>query len=211
MNSILNQPDGGESGEQSPDSSPPAGSPVLGAPPPRPKRRGRLTLLLLLVLIPLSVYGWNHLTLQRKMAEVLDKDPRNKGVEVSVHYKTYVNPSVLVYDLRGISGTNSRLDVTRVLLQFAEQVKDRKFERVELAFRGETKFLLEGDYFQELGREYNFQNPVYTMNHLPENLRRPDGTRAFGTWTGGLLGVSLKQMEDFNDFHDQWYWRSLSK
>lgn len=210
MSSILNQPGGGESGERPHDSSTPTGSPVFGA-PPRPRRRGRLTLLLLLVLIPLSVYGWNYLTLQRKMTEVLDKDPRNKGVEISVHYKTYVNPSVLVYDLRGISGTNSRLDVTRVLLQFAEQVKDRKFERVELAFRGEAKFLLDGDYFQELGREYSFQNPVYTMNHMPENLRRPDGTRAFDTWTGGWLGVSMRQMEDFNGFHDQWYWRSLSK
>ena len=210
MNSILDQPDGGGSGERPHDSSPPAGPPVLGA-QPHPKRRGRPTLLLLLVLIPLSVYGWNYLTLQRKMAEVMDKDPRNKGVEVSVHYKTYVNPSVLVYDLRAVSGTNSRLDVTRVLLQFAEQVKDRKFERVELAFRGETKFLLDGDYFQELGREYSFQNPVYTMNHMPENLRRPDGARAFDTWTGGWLGVSMRQMEDFNDFHDRWYWRSLTK
>jgi hypothetical protein len=207
MSSTLNQPGGGESSEQTPESPPPAG---YGA-QPHPKRRGCLTLLLLLVLIPLSVYGWNYLTLQHKMSKVLDKDPRNKGVEVSVHYKTYVNPSVLVYDLRGVSGTNSRLDVTRVLLQFAEQVKERKFERVELAFRGETKFLLEGEYFQELGREYNFQNPVYTTNHMPENLRMPDGTRAYDAWTGGLLDVSLKQMQDFNDFHDHWYWRSLTK
>lgn len=209
MSSTLNQQGGGESGHQTPDSTA-AGSSSFSV-QPRPKRRGHLTLLLLLVLIPLSVYGWNYLTLQRKMAEVLDKDPRNKGVEVSVHYKTYVNPSVLVYDLRGVAGTNSRLDVTRVLLQFAAQVKDRKFEKVELAFRGETKFLLDGDYFQKLGREYNFQNPVYTTNHMPENLRLPDGTRAFDTWTGGLLGVSLKQMQDFNDFHERWYWRSLTK
>jgi hypothetical protein len=209
MSSTLNQPGGGESGHQTPDSTVARSSTFSVQ--PRPKRRGRLTLLLLLVLIPLSVYGWNYLTLQRKVSEVLDKDPRNKGVEVSAHYKTYVNPSVLVYDLRGVAGTNSRLDVTRVLLQFAEQVKDKKFERVELAFRGETKFLLDGDYFQQLGREYNYQNPVYTTNHMPENLRLPDGTRAYDTWTGGLLGVSLKQMQDFNDFHDRWYWRSLTK
>lgn len=209
MSSILNQPGGEEKGQQTPDPTA-AGSSTFSV-QPHPKRRGRLTLLLLLALIPLSVYGWNYLSLQRKMGEVLDKDPRNKGVKVSVHYKTYVKQSVLVYDLRGVAGTNSRLDVTRVLLQFAEQVKDRKFERVELAFRGETKFLLGGDYFQELGREYNYQNPVYTTNHMPENLRLPDGTRAYDTWTGGLLGVSLKQMQDFNDFHDRWYWRSLTK
>lgn len=211
MDLILKQPDGGEDGERPPDSSPPPeGSPVFGA-PPRPRSRGRLALLLLLVLIPLAVYGWNYLTLQSKMNEVLEKDPRNNGVEVSVHYKSYVNPSVLVYDLRGISGTNSKLDVMRVLLQFADRVKDKKFDKVELAFRGETKFLLDGDYFQKLGREYSFQNPVYTTNHLPQNVKRPDGTEAFPTWTGGWLGVATKQMQDFNDFHDQWYWRSMTK
>lgn len=176
MSSTLNQPGGEESGGLI-HGAQPAESPIFSA-QPRPKRRGLLTLLLLLVLIPLSVYGWNYLTLQDKMSEVLEKDPRNKGVEVSVHYKNYVNPSVRVYDLRAVAGTNSRLDVTRVLLQLAEQVKDRKFERVELAFRGEAKFLLDGDYFQELGREYNFQNPVYTTNHMRENLclpRRDEG------------------------------------
>jgi hypothetical protein len=145
------------------------------------------------------------------MNGVLEHDPRNKGVEVNVHYKTYINPSVLVYDLRGIAGTNSKLDVMRVLLQFAEQIKDKKFDKVELAFKGEIKFLLDGDYFQTLGREYNFQNPVYTMNHLPENVRRPDGTDAFSTWTGGWLGVTTQQMQDFNDFHDRWYWHSVTR
>lgn len=211
MNSIFNQPGGGKGNERPAESSPAAGSTIFGAPPPRPKRRGRLALLLLLALIPLVIYGWNNLTLQRKMNEVLENDPRNKGVEVSVHYKTYVNPAVLVYDLRGIGVTNSKLDVTRVLLQFADQVKKRKFDRVELAFRGETKFLLDGDYFQKLGRDYGFQNPVYTTNHLPENVKRPDGTDAFPTWTGGWLGVATRQMQDFNDFHDQWYWRSMTR
>jgi len=213
MNSIFNQPDNGDVNRGTPpDPAQPSGaSPIFNETSPRPKKRGHLVLLVLLVLIPLAVYGWNYLTLQREVNEVLDKDPRNKGVEVSVHYKTYVNPSVLVYDLRGIAGTNAKLDVTRVLLQFADRVKDKKFDRVELAFRGETKFLLDGDYFQKLGREYGFQNPVYTMNHLPENVKRPDGTEAFPTWTGGWLGVATKQMQDFNDFHDQWYWRSVTR
>jgi len=33
----------------------------------------------------------------------------------------------------------------------------------------------------------------------------PDGKKAFGTWTGGLLGVLSKQMEDFGEFHEKWY------
>lgn len=168
-----------------------------------------LVVPLILVFALVGVYGFNYFTLQNAMNEVLKTDPRNKGVEVSVHYQTYVNPSVLIYDLRGLSGTNSKVDVFRSFLQFAEKMKNKKFNKVELAFRGETKFVLNGAYFQELGLEYGTQNPVWTMNHFPENLFLPDGTRAYGTWTGGLLGVSGKQIEDFNDCHDKWYMRDL--
>jgi len=143
------------------------------------------------------------------MNEVLRDDPRNQGLEVNVHYKNHVNSSVLVYDLRGLSGTNSKADVFRSLLQFASKLKDRKFEKVELAFRGDTRFVLNGVYFQELGRDYGTQNPVWTMNHFPENLRLPDGTRPYRTWTGGWLGVAGKQVEDFNDCHDKWYMSDL--
>ena len=40
---------------------------------------------------------------------------------------------------------------------------------------------------------------------FPENLLKVDGSRAYPTWAGGLLGVSGKQVEDFNDFHRQWW------
>lgn len=62
-----------------------------------------------------------------------------------------------------------------------------------------------------MGVEYGTQNPVYTMRTFPENLYRPDGTAAFGTWTGGLFGVLGKQMEDFIEFHKQWYVNELAK
>ncbi len=43
------------------------------------------------------------------------------------------------------------------------------------------------------------------MRTFPENLLRPDGSHAYPTWTGGLIGVAGKQVEDFNDFHRQWW------
>jgi hypothetical protein len=207
VSSIPNQP-----GAVPPTSDDLSGS-SPSAPNDRPPKRLRrwLVIPLLLIVIPGGIYGFNYLTLQNQMNEVLKSDPRNKGVEVSVHYQTYINPSVLVYDLRGLSGTNSKVDVFRSFLQFAEKLKDKKFEKVELAFRGETRFVLDGDYFQGLGREYATQNPVWTMNHFPENLRLPDGTLAYGTWTGGWLGVAGKQIEDFNDVHDKWYMRDILK
>jgi len=163
------------------------------------------------LVVTIGIYGFNYFRLQSQMSDVLKGDPRNEGVEVSVHFGNYVNPSILVYDLRSISGTNSMADVFRVFLQFAEKVQSKKFDVVELAFRGKTKFKIRGDYFQTLGKEYSWQNPVYTARTFPENLMNPDGSRAYPKWTGGWLGVAGKQMEDFNDFHKKWYLEDMVK
>jgi hypothetical protein len=164
-----------------------------------------------LVLGVAAVLLANYFLVHHALATVLDKDPRNKGIAAFAHYDHFVVPGTLVLDLRGVAETNSAADVFRVLLQFAASQKDRNYETVKLSFRGEPKFLLRGTYFKTLGAEYGTQNPVYTMRTLPENLYRPDGTAAFGTWTGGLLGVLGKQMEDFGEFHKQWYIYDLAK
>lgn len=161
--------------------------------------------LLTLILIVFAIWLWNYLTLQQKMNSVINNDYRNSGVEVSVHYGSYINNNNLIYNLTSISGSNSPVDIFRVFLQFAEKVKNDKFSNVELEYRGKLKFKLSGAYFRELGREYSSQNPIYTMRKFPSNLINPDGTQAYSEWTGGLLGVLNKEMEDFNDFHKKWY------
>jgi hypothetical protein len=145
------------------------------------------------------------------MNDVIKNDTRNKGIEVSVHFENYVNPSILKYDLKSISGTNSMTDIFRVVLQFAQKVKSKKFDMVGLSFRGKMKFKIHGDYFLKLGEEYSYQNPVYTIRTFPENLMNPDGSRAYPEWSGGLFGVLAKQMEDFNDFHRRWYLEDITK
>jgi hypothetical protein len=96
-------------------------------------------------------------------------------------------------------------DVFRVLLQFAGAEKSREFASVELSFRGKPKFLISGQYFKQLGQEYGTQNPVYTLRTFPENLMKLDGSRAYPSWTGGLIGVAGRQIEESNNFHRQWW------
>ena len=67
------------------------------------------------------------------------------------------------------------------------------------------KFFLKGGYFNKIGTEYIFQNSFYTLRKLPENVCLLDGSPAFSTWSGGLLGVVGKQMDDLNEFHERWY------
>ena len=139
------------------------------------------------------------------MTDVLESDPRNAGIEMHAHYGNYIWPSVLVLDLVAVTEESTPADVFRVFLQYASRLKDEEFEVIRLGFRGETKFLLQGEYFQDLGSEYGVQNPVYTMRTFPENVYTENWEPAFPTWTGGLLGVAGKQMEDFSEFHRQWY------
>lgn len=171
--------------------------------------KNRFLRLIIIFILVINLYCGMNNPFQPLMNEVIKNDSRNKGIEVSVYYGE--NKSILMYDLKAISNENSMADVFRVFLQFAEKVKSYKFDKVELAFRKKVKFLIDGDYFQNLGKEYSYQNPIYTMRTFPENLINPDGSKAYPKWTGGWLGVSKKQIEDFNDFHKKWYLEDLLK
>ncbi|MEM5366456.1 hypothetical protein V4C53_10465 [Paraburkholderia azotifigens] len=171
--------------------------------------------ILLAVVAPIAIAGavatCNYFSLSRPLASVLERDPRNAGISASAHYEYYVIPSSIVFDLRSVSSTNSPLDVTRVLLQFSAAMKDHEYEDVILEHDGTAKFRLDGKYFHELGDEFGVQNPVYTIRTMPEHIRRLDGSAAFGSWTGGWLGVFGKQMDDVNEFHKQWYISDIAK
>jgi len=162
----------------------------------------------------LTIFGiwyWNYTTLQAKMNDVIKKDYRNSGIGITVRYGNYTNPDKLIYDMHTIPDDAAPVDVFRVLLQFAEKKQDTQFKVVVLCWRGDPKFLLDGKYFRQLGKEYSWQNPIYTMHTFPENVKHLDGTAAYSCWTGGWLGVALKQTEDHYDFHCKWYIDDLSK
>ncbi len=173
------------------------------------KRVGKLTFGMVIA-VTLIIAGANYFQLQRPMGLVCDEDPRNEGIKVFVHYRYFVDPTVVVYDLRAVSEKSSPMDVTRVLLQFAVRQKEKSVTAVELAYKGQEKFRIQGEYFKTLGNEYGTQNPMYTIRTLPENLYKPDGKQAFGNWTGGMLGVLGRQMQDFTEWHRAWYINDLA-
>lgn len=164
-----------------------------------------IALPIILLIIIAAIWLWNYLSLQQEMNAVVEKDYRNSGIDVSVHYGFYINSNELVYNLTSISGSKSPADVFRVFLQFADQIKEKEFSVVKLEHDGNLKFLIDGNYFNQLGKEYSYQNPVYTMRTFPANLKNPDGSQAYSEWGGGLLGVLSQQMDDFYDFHKRWY------
>jgi hypothetical protein len=166
--------------------------------------------LIILVLVVSSISIWNYFSLQKNADAIIKSDRRNEGISIFVHFDWFVNPNVIVLDIRDVKSDKSPMDVSRILLQLSEKLKRNNYKKVILSFKGRSKFMLEGAFFKDTGMEYGIQNPVYTLRRLPQNIYHLDGTKAFPTWTGGLIGVLGKQMEDLTELHKQWYINELA-
>ena len=165
-----------------------------------------LSLLAAAVCVPAAVYAFNVATVSHPVSSALAADARNEAFTIRAHLGSYVQPGVLVLDLVSAEDA-SPVDLWRGLFQSAQAFHERgrTFERVEMARGGEIVFLLDGEDFATLGSEFAFgQNPVYMIRTLPEKLQNPDGSSAYGTWTGGLLGVLGQQLNDTNDAARRW-------
>ena len=165
--------------------------------------------LLMATLLPVFVLLLNYVSLSMPANSALNEDARNAGIHTWIHYEYFINPSTLVIDLRDVDLDKSTADVFRVLFLVAEKFEGRDFSKVYLSSKGTKKFYLQGDYFEELGSSYSYQNPLYLLRTFPENTFSTNGTKAFPTWTGGMLGVANKQMNDLNDLAQDWFWEDL--
>lgn len=158
---------------------------------------------LMLLAVPLAACGGEF---DAEKISILERDSRNSSVE----FDLYTNGKNLVYCVINLSDGASAMDVFRVFLHTAEKLKDRPFEMVNLCFRKETRFVLDGDDFVTIGQELETQNPMYTIRTFPEKLLLPDGTRAYEERRGGMIYLMNAQMGDFNDMNGKWYMNELA-
>jgi len=165
--------------------------------------------VVLVVFLICGIWAFNYVSANRPLQNVLATDPRNQVVKAQAHFDGWIDLNTLVFDVTGVSTTATRMDVFRSFLEYAEAMKDRRFTKVILAARGTGKFKIDGDYFQELGKEYSTQNPMYTIRTFPINLFAMDGTKPFSEYEGGILGVLQKEIEQFTEFSDQWYGKEI--
>lgn len=167
----------------------------------------RVALLAVLITI-VAVFGvyssgrWPGFNRYQELADAaLNADSRNAGMK----FKLHTERELLVLDLVEASNV-SPADGFRALLTMAEALREESFARVYLARSGDQRFSIAGTYFHELGEERkNGQTPVYLTRTFPEHVAKaPEGSPAFETWTGGFLGVTTRQLEDFNEFSRRW-------
>lgn len=173
------------------------------------KPLGILTVLLLVGASIVGIWLYNSIVANKPLQRILVNDPRNAVVMEHAKFDGWLNVHVLIFDVEGVSGKATRMDVLRTFLQYAEAMKDQRFQKVVLACRGNKRFEMDGSYFQQLGREFHDQNPLYTMRTLPINVTTMDGSHPYSEYEGGVLGVLSKEMEQFVDFSDRWYSNDL--
>jgi hypothetical protein len=195
--------------DQAPAPAPEASNPQAQA-APAPAKRSKAIIIVPIVVVALiaaallGIWLFNQTRLQGPLSKVLDSE-RNKNVIAKAHFDGWIHTDTVVFDLSEVSGESSAMDIFRVFLQFAETQKEHRYDKVILSAYGEKKFSIAGDYFHELGIEYGSQNPMYTIRTFPHHVTDMNGIQPFPEYTGGILGVLSKEMEEFNDMSKQWY------
>lgn len=141
-------------------------------------------------------YSANLLLLQQPVNDILHENAAFNGMKVSAHYQYWVVPGVVVYDLQSLSFRQTPIDVHTAFLEFAKVLKEKRYSRVDLSYRGTTKFTLDGAAFAQLGQEYEKRNFDFVLYQFPRlfhavgNTAPVDGT----TDRDALL-----------EFHRRWY------
>jgi hypothetical protein len=141
-------------------------------------------------------YSANLLLVQEPMNEVLKQNAAFAGMDVSAHYQYFIVPGVIVYDLREISVKQTPIDVQTAFLEFAKKVKDKRFSRVELSYKGTTKFSIDGGSFNKLGVEYAKRNFDYVLYSFPKLFKSSDSNAPV---------TSPSDRDALVDFHRRWY------
>lgn len=155
--------------------------------------RGRLVVIGTPLLVAVTGFLANFVMLQHPMNQVIRENPSLQGVRVSAHYAFWVVPGVVVYDLEGVDGSQSRLDVHTAFLEYAKKMKSQRFREVQLSYRGQRRFSIDGESFRRLGQEYANENLSYALFEFPRNVDTETADAA------------LDGRDALMSFHDRWY------
>lgn len=179
----------------------------------------KIFILAVIIIVPLClIYYLNHRYVISRMNEL--QQETKAIIHADAHFKYYVNPMRMVIDIKYYNSKVTNEEVFDFLMQFAQKMRDRKFAAVILCYKGEEKFIMDGDFFMKLGNEYKEKKKKQTASKLldkatldlsffdtklllPDYLKNPDGAPAFPEKKGNISGAAGKTNYDL--FHDRWY------
>jgi hypothetical protein len=141
-------------------------------------------------------YSANVILLQQPVNDILRENSAFRGMEVSAHYRYWVVPGVVVYDLKSLSFRQTPIDVHTAFLEFADRLKEKRYSRVDLSYRGKTKFTIDGASFARLGEEYSKRNFEYVLYDFPRLLEAAGDTPPI---------AAPSDRDALLEFHRRWY------
>jgi len=142
-------------------------------------------------------YSANLFLLQEPVNDILRENAAFRGMEVSAHYEYFVVPGVIVYDLQSLSFRQTPIDVHTAFLEFAKELKEKRYKRVDLSYKGKKKFTIDGAAFAQLGREYARRNFAFALYDFPRLFHVANGAPP--------LQPASSTRDALLEFHRRWY------
>jgi len=157
-----------------------------------------LALVVLHVIVSMDVVKHGRKVISR--VELKNLDPANNGINIEVNEPWYNPDKVLSFNVMEPDGRDfDRFDVTRCLLQCAQQLGERDFSRIYLCNNGDRLYYILADDFKQLGRQYKTGQSLNTLSlyvKLPQVTYTLNDSLAFPVHSG-MLG-SVSDAQDWN-------------
>ena len=132
--------------------------------------------------------------------ELKNLDPANNGINIEV-VQPWFNPKHELSFNVGEADERSfdRFDVTRCLLQCAQQLGDRDFARIYLCNKSDRLYYINAEDFKQLGEQYKNGETLNTLSlyvKLPQVTYTLNDSLAFSAHSGMLS--SIEDAKDWN-------------
>lgn len=129
--------------------------------------------------------------------ELKNLDPANNGINIEVRQPWFNPTKELAFNV-GEADERSfdRFDVTRCLLQCAQELGERDFTRIYLCNKGDRLYYINADDFKQLGQQYKNGETLNTISlyvKLPRVTYTLNDSLAFPAHEGMLSSISDAQ------------------
>jgi len=170
-------------------------------------RKDKLLLLAIIVVLAIvaahALLSMNVVKGGRKVisrVELKNLDPANNGINIEV-VQPWFNPKKELSFNVGEADERSfdRFDVTRCLLQCAQQLGERDFARIYLCNKSDRLYYINAEDFKQLGEQYKNGETLNTLSlyvKLPQVTYTLNDSLAFTAHSGMLS--SIEDAKDWN-------------
>lgn len=132
--------------------------------------------------------------------ELKNLDPANNGINIEVTQPWYNPLKELSFNVgKAEERSFDRFDVTRCLLQCAQELGDRDYSRIYLCNKGDRLYYINAADFKQLGEQYKTGQTLNTLSlyvKLPQVTYTLNDSLAFPAH-GGMLS-SISDAQDWN-------------